>query len=846
MVSLFKLSNIYGGTFKIYEGRSQDVIKKKIALFAQIKNLIPIFPEGINKTAQNSIVKFTENNNDIFEISSLPNKFQKPVVPMNKGYRAPLGFEKKWDKIHETIKELVELEAYVSYKPYIELFNKLLSFFQTASRNEDVLFLEELNKKARLLFGDNGTTVAELYYRLATRFRHYLIDEFQDTSLLQWRNLYMMVEEALASGGSLFYVGDKKQAIYRFRGGESQLFDEVKESFKQFHIREEHLLKNWRSQKAIVEFNNRIFKSENLNRFFEAAGITDELSGKESLIAEIVNVFKDSAQEYRKDYNCGYVSVERIDSKNQDERNNVIKGKVLSLLGDLKVRFKYEDIAILTRDNSEVELITSWLLEKDIPVSSEKTLNILKNSYIKEIIALLHFLNSPIDDLSFAAFILGDIFSAVSGIEHNQIRDFIFSTNRKDDSTLRQSLYNLFRRKYTKAWNEHIDIFFKTVGFVSPYELLISIYKHYDLINRANENQAFFMRLLEVVKEQEDEYAGLDSFLTYLKQAQPDDLYVKVAISNSIKVLTIHKAKGLEFGVVIIPFLCMDITPQTAGKRMTAYVTKDSTDKPQLVRITKYYRPYSDKLQEIYSAAYKDACIDELNTIYVAFTRPKYELYIFIPNKSGNANNKARFVIPCDINESGSKEIYKKKISPESQIIDISAPRYQNWIEFLKNEICSISGLKNRSSILEGNILHAMLSLILNLEGSNVESVIERASLNVGRMHPFIEDISFYKSKLKKLINTKDMRKFFFIKDATVICEKEVVDNFGDVKRIDRLVIKKDEIYVLDYKSSHKETKIHEQQMREYINIIKDIYSGYEVNGYLVYLDKFTLKEVSE
>ena len=86
-------------------------------------------------------------------------------------------------------------------------------------------FLEELNRKAALLFEDDLVTVEELYFRLAARFQHYLMDEFQDTSLSQWRNLALMVEEALSHGGSLFYVGDKKQAIYAFRGGESRLFD---------------------------------------------------------------------------------------------------------------------------------------------------------------------------------------------------------------------------------------------------------------------------------------------------------------------------------------------------------------------------------------------------------------------------------------------------------------------------------------------------------------------------------------------------------------------------------------------------------------------------------------------
>ena len=122
-------------------------------------------------------------------------------------------------------------------------------------------------------------TVAELYYRLATRFKHYLIDEFQDTSTLQWKNLIPMVEEALSTDGSLFYVGDKKQAIYRFRGGEVSLFDKVKERFGSFNMKYEYLKKNYRSQKKIVEFNTRIKTKEKKRAIYKRLPLQSRRKG---------------------------------------------------------------------------------------------------------------------------------------------------------------------------------------------------------------------------------------------------------------------------------------------------------------------------------------------------------------------------------------------------------------------------------------------------------------------------------------------------------------------------------------------------------------------------------------
>mgnify|MGYP001616264412 CR=1 FL=1 len=147
------------------------------------------------------------------------------------------------------------MEAHHLFDPYVAIFSLVMDNFKHISSQEDILFLNELNKQASLLFGEGHLTVQELYYRLATRFRHYLMDEFQDTSRLQWQNLELMVEEALSTGGTLFYVGDRKQAIYQFRGGDVALFDEVKAGFKHFNVHEEILNQNIKIWKDACIFN---------------------------------------------------------------------------------------------------------------------------------------------------------------------------------------------------------------------------------------------------------------------------------------------------------------------------------------------------------------------------------------------------------------------------------------------------------------------------------------------------------------------------------------------------------------------------------------------------------------
>ncbi|MDD5070604.1 MAG: UvrD-helicase domain-containing protein, partial [Candidatus Omnitrophica bacterium] len=338
MVSLFQMSNKYGRLYHDYKGSSADLIKAKKKLFEKIRELSDPFCEGMNKIAQKSIKKFVDDDKPIFEIRAFPKSFLKDSPPLNKNVKCSLSYLDKWTAAHSLIREVVELESTISYNPYIKLFHRLLILFQDMAKQEDVLFLEELNRQARSLFDDDGMTVAEIYYRLAARFRHYLIDEFQDTSSLQWQNLFLMVEEALSSGGTLFYVGDKKQAIYRFRGGDVSLFDKIKDQFVHFNVKLKRLEKNWRSQKQIVEFNNKIFSKENLKEFLESSEIAEELNGSQTDIDEILEIFSDSSQEY-KENNCnGYVYIERIEETNQKQRDDIVLDKVVSLIVELRDR----------------------------------------------------------------------------------------------------------------------------------------------------------------------------------------------------------------------------------------------------------------------------------------------------------------------------------------------------------------------------------------------------------------------------------------------------------------------------------------------------------------------------
>ena len=840
--SLFTLSNKYGCIFEPSDKTGKDVLNKKKIIFREIQKLAKEIPPGINGNARNSILKFVRQSTSNFEFRKLPLSFKHDEAVMNKGIAASRQFSRHWEKLHKDIAGLAELEAEVAYIPYMKLFKKVFVFFQLISKNEDVIFLEELNHKARSLF-DSGFSVVELYYRMATRLEHYLIDEFQDTSRLQWDNLKIMVEDALSSGGTLFYVGDKKQAIYGFRGGESRLFDSLISEFAPFGVKRRSLAKNWRSQKAIVEFNNEIFSQNNLIAALTKMKILPGERNAQSTQKEIINVYKDSHQQYCKDKTAGYVSIVRIDANDQNERNAVMKNKILDLIGELTKRFAPGDIAFLCRDNDEVELVTTWLIEAQFPVESEKTLNIKKNYLIKEIICFLKFLYYPLDEISFASFILGEIFCRATGLSPDDVRHFIFHLHKNGTSNYR--LYRSFRRKYPLIWEKYFSEFLKSVGFISPYELIVTIYGQFKIVDNFSLEQGFFMKLLEVVKEQEEEYPGLGDLLLYLDNAPAEDFYVNVGREDALSVLTIHKSKGLEFGVVVIPFLTMDIRPSTGRQAADSYITELSSQVFSLLHITRQYREYSHRLKDIYENAYIKAVIGELNNIYVATSRAKFELYIFIPKRSARNSNKAWFLIPEQIKERGKKVIYKYRQALKQQSTHyLSTSCDTNWISFLREEFRPARILKNRNKTITGIIMHDVFSHIGNLRNKDIDEAIDRAIEYSQKKYTYFDGFFSLRDKISRFLKKKDIAPFFFVLEGKIYREKELIAPSGVIRRIDRLIIKKNEVWIIDYKTTDELEKEHQEQIKEYSGIVAGLYPSHRIKGFLLYLDKLSVKKI--
>ncbi len=855
IATLFSQSNMLGLRYCGVSSSLDDLLPLKKNILKLIQQLRADLPEGTDGRFVKSLDSFRNEASYGFDVDAVPDYFSREEFPVTKGHEVCAAVEQLWQDIRRQLERLCDLESTSIFNCYITIFQEVLSDLKEIVTKEDILFLEELNKKARLLFDEQAITVEELYYRLATRFRYYLIDEFQDTSVLQWQNLVAMVEEALASGGTLFYVGDKKQAIYGFRGGEAALFDLLKKRFQSFGVSLETLGKNYRSHKGIVDFNNVIFSVANLKKFLDAKENFEIEKKKKNILCltlqekeEITGVFENSQQISLTEKSEGYVRMEYIDAENKEDRDSFMKPKLITLIKELRQRFSYRDIALLVRNNQEVETLTSWLLAEGLFVESERTSNIRENFLVKELISFLRFLDSPIDNLSFASFILGDIFAAATRVDLAQWHRFIFELRLQITKEKDFYLYKEFREQYPQIWETFIEEFFKTVGMYPLYELVLSIVHRFECAQNFSGFQGFLMRFLELIKDQEKDHSDITSFLEFFEEATTEDLYVHVSDSDTVKILTIHKAKGLEFPVVIIPFLGMDIqVGHGSGPGEKSYVVEPKDGQLQLIHLKQKYLGFSENLQEIYRREYKKSLLVELNCVYVALTRASHELYGFIPKRIGNSFNVLKFLLPETSLELGRKVTYPPEPHEEEKFLKLPPSQYRDWIDLLHDEFAGVTDFKNREKILKGEAIHFILSSVGNLSSlpsQEQEELLQQALAACQAQFVFLNDLTAFKSIVSDLLMNTQLKPFFFVEEAQVFQEKDIVTVNGQTRRIDRLIVKENEVWIVDYKSHRELIDLHQHQVREYISILNGLYPGKIVKGFLIYLEEMMVEEV--
>ncbi|MBI5848847.1 MAG: UvrD-helicase domain-containing protein [Nitrospirae bacterium] len=804
-----------------------------MAAMATLKNRITAELNAINELVIRTGFKL--NGNSSFKKSNLPQLAEEgrhseligkefKTAPVSSLKKADEAYKKeyeeileRWEAFKQVVCEYAGCYARSFYIPYLKVYDGFSQTLDMVKKRQERVFIGDISRT--LAEHLREFKVPDIYFRLGETIYHYLIDEFQDTSPVQWDDLQPLIENSLSQGGSLFVVGDTKQAIYGFRNADYTIMKKLESGcyFDTFKPKIDNLDKNSRSLRSILDFSEAVFKkavkeSTEYSSYGELSGLTD---------------YVQEVREPSSDF--GHAEVVLL-YRNDEEPPE--KEEIQRIIEDLRARkFSCSEIAVLTQKNEDAVRVSGWLNEKGIPFISYSNLDIRRRKITGEVISLLNFLDSPIDDHAFASFILGGIFlqalgSDGSGPDHNKwqdnFRQLIYTTSGKEP------LYKAFQKSFSELWEQYFAVLFRVAGYFPLYDLAVEAFSTFRLLDTCSDEQATLVKILEVIKDFEGSgFNSLRDFLDFAEDENADTSAWNMDVPKNIeavRVMTVHKAKGLGFPAVIL--LLYRSKPQTFD-----YFEEAVDERMRFLKCTKDICISAPELQPLYDKASEKDWVSRLNSLYVGFTRAKEEMYVV-----GVKAEKDTFpfdILPAgDFPKTGTVRIHRAK---EEQPLVCSVLHHQNRVRDSRQSADLISVAERR----RGEFLHNVLSHIVYLGSApelDARTAVHAAIRETGAEFGVEEAVASVLGMLE-LSGVKAL--FSPMPGRKVMNEQEIVDADGGLFRIDRLVVDDDCITIVDFKTGSDigSEERHADQVRNYMKILSPVYSGRPVAGMLVYID---------
>lgn len=724
-------------------------------------------------------------------------------------------------------------------------------------------------EKNRMLIADttellnriiDGSDVPFIYEKTGTRIDHYMIDEFQDTSNMQWRNFRPLVKESQANGRAGLIVGDVKQSIYRFRNSDWSLLDEqVRNDFAANEIEEKTLDTNWRSYRNIVEFNNTFFTvvpellQQIYNQGLEESALMPEQ--RTMYAGKIRDVYAKSTQNVSPPFRSkeGHVRIEFL----PDEEAKSWKEEALSRLPAVVEQWQangYElrDMAILVRTRAEGMKVAETLLayKETHPGSrfaydiiSEDALMIGNSSVVRFMMSMLRYVNRP---------------------ENPVLRQFAWMTyvmmRRK---THAEETYGMVVENHINAFSPEIVAEIQRLSHRSFYEMVEGIY-HLFRGDVPDSEQIFVQAFLDVAADfVEKESVDTDRFLKWWKETGVRTKIATPDSQNAIRILTIHKSKGLGFKAVIIPFGDWDVD-QMSGSIVWCRPDRKPFDRLHLVPVS-----YSKELSKTHfaDAYYHEklhAYIDNLNALYVAFTRAKEELVVFTPREDVKRTKPVSALIRESMRisgiDGGGGEARLRPLS-EGFRADEAVFEWGDWWQtssgspsateekpmgripsVLPDERIHLR-LHHKGGFLDdrqrryGVLMHDILSRIRTADDIRPAISVKESAGEIGR-----SDADEIMERLKRLLDQPGVKPWF---DGSmeVMNEAEILFENGKSRRPDRIMLHNGRVVVVDYKFGEQKDVRHRFQVKRYLHLIREM--GYDqVKGYLWYVESDEIESV--
>jgi len=672
---------------------------------------------------------------------------------------------------------------------------------------------------------------AFIYEKIGERFRHYFIDEMQDTSTMQWENLIPLLDNVLSSEsekgvvGSLLLVGDAKQAIYRWRGGKAEQFIELssKQGANPFLVAKEinQLETNWRSYSEIINFNNTFF--QHISKYL-----------KNESYRELYKIGNTQKQNPKKG---GYVEIQFIEEGlKADEKYEVYPKKVLEIIQKLTLKvdgnnnFDKKDICVLTRTRKQGVAIAEFLTKEGIQIISSETLLLQNSPKVNFIMDLLNFISQPLD---------GEVQFEVLYFLHKHLE-------------IKQNKHSFFQEmlalKEIDFFNklQKQEIYFDLAYFtsLSLYESIEYIIRNFNLTTTSNAYLQFFLDVVLNFSLKKTE--GLEGFLNYWEEKKDSLSIVVSSENNAVNIMTIHKSKGLEFPVVIYPF-DLDIYKQLNPKVWYEPLDKEKYNgfDSALINYNKSLKEIGEIGEHLFHSQREELELDNFNLLYVALTRAEEQLYIISEHKKDfdEPTMYSQFFIDFLKNKgiwNSNQSVFsfgtQKRLSnkKESKLLNIEQETFisSDWRQLNINIVPKSKNTEDKTEDARqyGNLIHEILAQINT--ANDIENVIYSFALK-GLIS--LENKENITQIIKKVVFHTDL-KAYFTNEFQILNEREILTNNGDILIPDRLVLKDNQTTIIDYKTGKPE-KSHHKQVINYAYILEQM--GYKIiKKLLVYIDK--------
>lgn len=700
------------------------------------------------------------------------------------------------------------LENIIKNLTPLSVINLVQQEIETIKEEKNILPISEFNSIINKEIKNQPAPF--IYERLGEKYRHYFIDEFQDTSKLQWENLIPLIENALSQQlenqetGSLLLVGDAKQSIYRWRGGLPEQFMHLYEGKTPFAVSEptiETLDTNYRSCAEIINFNNSFFTF--LSSYFGNA--------THQKMYEIGNKQNQNSKE------GGFVQIEFIEKQTAAEKEETYAQLILQTIEALKRDgYQEQDICVLTRRKKEGIALGNYLMENGVSIISSETLLLQSSELVQGLLHLLMYcLHTDNEEAKISAL------------------NFIYENNTISEE--KHTFFSSFLHQDAIQFKENLAK--HTIHFDPLYIHKVSLYETFEYcisqLNLQEKADAYLFGFMDLVYEFEQQpLSSKTAFLEYWETKKEKASVAAAETIGAVRLMTIHKAKGLEFPVVLYPFAETNIYNEKDAKTWFAAPQNTSGFDEVRINFNNEVANFGEEGAILHAERRKTLELDNLNLLYVTMTRAVEQLYIFSEKpttvKDSPSNFAQFFVEYLKKQQLWSDEESKYqfgntlKKEPQKTILQAVTPKYINTsLTTTKLKIVTKEALlwdtEKEAAILSGNLFHdTMAEIYYEDDAKAVLSTLKKRAI-VSQ-----EDFENLKQAIQSLINNEDL-KHLFQHSERVENERDLITSEGTILRPDRLNFHPDgSVTVIDYKTGGQSEK-HVSQIQRYASALSEM-----------------------